>query len=110
LGAREAILRVHTKGKPLADDVDLRAIAEHTPGFSGADLANLVNEAALDATRAGADSISRHHFDVAYDKIVLGDPRESKLHPEEKRRVAVHEAGHAVVASFSEHSEPLRRV
>jgi len=110
LNAREAILKVHTKGKPLGADVDLRALAQSTPGFSGADLANLVNEAALSATRAGADSIVRRDFAAAYDKIVLGDPREGRLDAREKARVAVHEAGHAVVAYYSTECEPLARV
>jgi cell division protease FtsH len=110
LAARRSILEVHTKDKPLGSDVDLGTIAGSTPGFSGADLANLVNEATLGATRRGANAIERQDFRAAYDKIVLGDPRETKLDPEEKRRVAIHEAGHAVVAHFSEHSEPLQRV
>jgi cell division protease FtsH len=110
LGARKAILMVHTKDTPLAADVDLELVARNTPGFSGADLANLVNEAALGATRRGADAIEPRDFTEAYDKIVLGDPRETKLDPAEKRRVAVHEAGHAVVSHFSEHGEPLHRV
>jgi cell division protease FtsH len=110
LRARRAILDVHTRGKPLAADVNLDSIASNTPGFSGADLANLVNEAALNATRRGADAIGQDDFTQAYDKIVLGDPRETKLDAEEKRRVAVHESGHAIAAHFSEHSEPLHRV
>jgi cell division protease FtsH len=110
LGARKAILMVHTKDTPLSAEVDLELIARNTPGFSGADLANLVNEAALGATRRGADSIEPRDFTDAYDKIVLGDPRETKLDPAEKRRVAVHEAGHAVAAHFCEHCEPLHRV
>lgn len=110
LSARRAILGVHTKDKPLASDLDLDAVAENTPGFSGADLANLVNEAALGATRRGAESISNQDFSAAFDKIVLGDPSEAKLAPQEKRRVALHEAGHAVTAYFSEESEPLHRV
>jgi cell division protease FtsH len=110
LAARRAILAVHTRGKPLASDVDLERIAETTPGFSGADLENLVNEAALHATRMGAGAISTADFNAAYDKVVLGDPRESMLDPKEKKRVAVHEAGHALVGHFSEHSEPLHRV
>jgi cell division protease FtsH len=108
--ARLSILRVHTKDKPLAPDVDLAVVARNTPGFSGADLANLANEAALDATRRGADAVEAKDFSTAQDKIVLGDPREAKLDPEEKRRVAVHESGHAVVAHFMEHAEPLRRI
>src|SRR5690606_33089563 len=91
-------------------DVDLQQIAANTPGFSGADLANLVNEAALNATRRGAEAIERRDFTAAYDKIVLGDLRETKLDPQEKRRVAVHESGHAVVAHFSPNAEPLERV
>ena len=108
--ARRAILGVHTKDKPLAEDVDLDAVAKNTPGFSGADLANLVNEAALGATRRGAEAIEKRDFLAAYDKIVLGDPRETKLDPTEKRRVAVHEAGHAVVAHFTAGAEPPERV
>jgi cell division protease FtsH len=110
LEARRAILDVHTRDKPLGPDVDLNQVARDTPGFSGADLANLVNEAALAATRSDAEVISHQDFNSAYEKIVLGDPRESKLHPDEKRRVAVHESGHAITAHFSPHSEPLRRV
>ena len=110
LEAREAILKVHTRDKPLAGDVNLVSLAKDTPGFSGADLANLANEAALHATRRDADSITAEDFRAAYDKIVLGDLRESKLDREEKRRVAIHEAGHAVTAHFSPHAEPLRRV
>ena len=110
LGARRAILEVHTRGKPLGPDVDLQQVAAGTPGFSGADLANLVNEAALNATRRGAEAIEKRDFTAAYDKIVLGDLRETKLDPHEKRRIAVHESGHAVVAHFSPHAEPLERV
>jgi cell division protease FtsH len=110
LGARRAILEVHTRGMPLAPDVDLGKIAANTPGFSGADLANLVNEAALNATRRGVDALEKIDFTSAYDKIVLGDLRETKLDPQEKTRVAIHEAGHAVVAHFSPNAEPLERV
>jgi cell division protease FtsH len=110
LGARRAILDVHVNHKPLGKDVDLDSVARNTPGFSGADLANLVNEAALNATRRGAESVDAIDFSSAYDKIVLGDPREAKLLGDEKRRVAVHEAGHAVVARFSPDTELLQRV
>ena len=110
LAARQAILAVHAKGKPLALDVNLQGVAQNTPGFSGADLANLVNEAALSATREGRESITTADFTEAFDKIVLGDPREAKLDVEEKRRVAIHEAGHAVVAAFSPEAEPPHRV
>jgi cell division protease FtsH len=110
LEARRAILDVHTRDKPVAPEVDLDQLARDTPGFSGADLANLVNEAALGATRSDAELIRQRDFDAAYEKIVLGDPREGKLHPDEKRRVAVHESGHAIAAHFGPYSEPLRRV
>jgi cell division protease FtsH len=109
-GARRAILSVHTKGKPLAPDVDLGAMAAATAGFSGADLANLANEAALAATRRRAAQIARDDFSTAFDKIVLGDPREGQLRPAEKRRVAVHEGGHAVLAWVTPEAEGLRRV
>ena len=85
-------------------------VAQNTPGFSGADLANLVNEAALSATRKGRENIAADDFAEAFDKIVLGDLREAKLDAKEKRRVAVHESGHAVVARFSADAEPLHRV
>jgi len=110
LDARRAILTVHVKNKPIAPDVDLDALARNTPGFSGADLANLANEAALSATRRGVDSIEARDFRAAYDKIVLGDLRESKLDTKEKHRVAIHEAGHAIVTHASPHAEPLHRI
>ncbi len=110
LAARRAILDVHVRGKPLGPDVDLDNVAANTPGFSGADLANLVNEAALGATRRGTEAIEQRDFTSAFDKIVLGELRETKLDPVEKHRVAVHEAGHAVMAHFSKDAEPLQRV
>ena len=108
--ARLAILAVHTRDKPLSGDVSLEEVAEQTPGFSGADLANLTNEAALAATRRGADVIERADFFEAQDKIMLGDPRETRLSVDDKRRVAVHEGGHAVVAHYTPGSRPLKRV
>jgi cell division protease FtsH len=108
--ARRAILAVHSRNKPLDQDVNLDSVADNTPGFSGADLANLVNEAALSATRRHADKISAYDFTEAYDKIVLGDLRESVLDADEKHRVAVHESGHALLAHFTEGAEPLERV
>jgi len=108
--SRKAILGVHTKGKPLAADVDLEQIAATTAGFSGADLANLANEAALVATRRRAGAITRADFSAAYDKLVLGDPREGKLRAVEKKRVAIHESGHAVIAWATPEAEPLNRV
>jgi cell division protease FtsH len=108
--ARQAILEVHTRKKPLATDVSLAAVAASTPGFSGADLANLVNEAAILATRRGAAAIAAEDFWAAQDKIEVGDPRDSPLSPAEKRRIAVHESGHALVAHLSPSAEPVKRV
>ncbi|HKN47472.1 MAG TPA: ATP-dependent metallopeptidase FtsH/Yme1/Tma family protein, partial [Candidatus Polarisedimenticolia bacterium] len=99
LKERAAILAVHVTTKKLAPDADLQVVARGTPGFSGADLANLVNEAAIVAVRAGRDTISRADFDEARDRILLGRREASNaLLPEEKHAVAVHEAGHALVA------------
>ena len=108
--ARLAILRVHTRQKPLGPDVSLSDLARATPGFSGADLANLCNEAALIAVRRGADALAQRDFSAAMDKVLLGDPRETLLDPVERQRVATHEAGHAIVAHFTRGAEPLRRV
>ncbi|HET9623801.1 MAG TPA: ATP-dependent zinc metalloprotease FtsH, partial [Kofleriaceae bacterium] len=110
LAARRDILAVHVRGKPLAASVDLGELAAMTPGFSGADLANLVNEAALHAVRERRDQIERADVSAAYDKIVLGDPRDAHLSERERRRVATHEAGHAVVAWALPGAEPLRRI
>jgi cell division protease FtsH len=108
--ARVAILKVHTREIPLTPDVSLEELASATPGFSGADLANLANEAALAAARRGAQAVAKADFSAAMDKITLGDPRETLLSPEERRRVAAHESGHAIVAWFTEDAEPLHRV
>jgi len=108
--ARKAILEVHTRNKPLGPDVSLEVLAALTPGFSGADLANLVNEAAILATRRSATSIGAEDFADAQEKIEVGDPRETPLSPAEKQRIAVHESGHALVAHLAEHAEPVRRV
>jgi cell division protease FtsH len=108
--AREAILKVHVRGIPLAPDVRLEGLAQRTAGFSGADLANLANEAALHAARRAGQSVDARDFAAAMDKIVLGDPRETLLDPDERRRVASHESGHAIVAWFTERAEPLQRV
>ena len=108
--ARRAILGVHTRGKPLSPDVDLDRVASSTVGFSGADLENLANEAALAASRRGGERLTRDDFSSAYDKIVLGDPRETKLGDAEKMRVAVHESGHAIVAWSAPEAAPLNRV
>jgi cell division protease FtsH len=108
---RTAILAVHCRGKKLAPDVNLDVIARGTPGFSGADLANLTNEAAIVAVRDGRDTLTAADFDAARDRIILGR-RESTnvLLPEEKHAVAVHESGHALVAALSEHADPVAKV
>ena len=101
---RRAILEVHARGKQLGGDVDLDVVARGTPGFSGADLANLVNEAAIFAVRASREVISAVDFSEARDRILLGRRDSSNaLLPDEKRAVAVHESGHALVAAISEH-------
>jgi cell division protease FtsH len=110
LAARRAILAVHVKGIPLNDDVDLQRVAQNTVGFSGADLANLANEAALSATRQARDTVLNADFAAAFDKIVLGDPRETKLNSKEKNRIAIHESGHALVAQYSIETDPPNRV
>ena len=108
---RAAILAVHCRGKKLAGDVDLSAVARGTPGFSGADLANLVNEAAIVAVRDGRDVITASDFDEARDRLILGRREGSNvLLPEEKHAVAVHESGHALVAALSEHADPVAKV
>jgi len=108
--ARQAILAVHTRKVPLADDVDLDFIAGETPGFSGADLKNLVNESAMAAAREGVPQIAMRHFDEMRDKILMGPARTLAIHPEEKHRLAVHEAGHTAVAHYVEKADPLYKV
>jgi cell division protease FtsH len=108
---RAAILAVHAKGKKLGPDVILEVVARGTPGFSGADLANLVNEAAIVAVRAGRDTLQASDFQEARDRILLGRREASNaLMPEEKRAVAVHESGHALVAALSEKADPVAKV
>jgi len=111
LSERAAILAVHCRGKQLAPNVDLNAVARGTPGFSGADLANLVNEAAIFAVRSARTVITQADFDAARDRIILGRREDSNvLLPEEKQSVAVHEAGHAMVAALSPHADPVAKV
>ncbi|MGH9867361.1 MAG: ATP-dependent zinc metalloprotease FtsH [Candidatus Polarisedimenticolia bacterium] len=108
---REEIMRVHTRKIPLADDVDISVLARGTPGFSGADLANLVNEAALTAARDGKRSVSMRDFEGAKDKVLMGTERKSMvISEEEKRTTAFHEAGHALVACMHPHSDPIHKV
>jgi cell division protease FtsH len=108
---REEILRVHTRKVPLSDDVDLSVIARGTPGFSGADLANLVNEAALWAARQGRKLVMMADFEMSKDKVLMGVERKSMiLSEEEKRNTAYHEAGHALVAAMTPGTDPLHKV
>ncbi len=108
---REAILQVHAKGKPLADDVSLELIARRTPGFSGADLANLLNEAALLAARRGRSVVAADEVEDAIDRVIAGPERRTRvLAPNVKRVVAYHEAGHALVGHALEHCDPIHRV
>ena len=108
---RAAILKVHAKGKQLAPDVDLDAVSRGTPGFSGADLANLINEAAIVAVRDNRDIITASDFNEARDRLLLGRREASNaLMPSEKYAVAVHESGHAIVAALSEHADPVTKV
>src|SRR5499426_3798358 len=111
LRGRLAILQVHTKRVNLASDVDLEVIARGTPGFVGADLQNLVNEAALLAARRDANQVHRVDFEAAKDKVVLGTERKSLImSDEDKRSTAYHEAGHALVALLSPHADPVHKV
>jgi cell division protease FtsH len=111
LAGRIGILQVHTRSVPLADDVSLETIARGTPGFAGADLANLVNEAALVAARRGKKKVEMADFEYAKDKVLMGAERKSLvLTDEEKRVTAFHEAGHAIVAAFLPGHDPLHKV
>jgi cell division protease FtsH len=110
LKGRQAILALHAGAKPLAPEVDLAAIAAHTAGFSGADLANVVNEAALLATRRSATAIAAADFSEAVERVVAGPQRSRILTPADKRRVAVHEAGHAVVAASTAGAAQVTKV
>ncbi|MDP1819862.1 MAG: ATP-dependent zinc metalloprotease FtsH [Acidimicrobiales bacterium] len=108
---RQAILRVHSKSKRLSPDVDLEVVARGTPGMSGADLANLVNEAALFAVRAGEQEIFMRHFEMARDRVLMGQRRESMaLADKEKEAIAYHEAGHAVAAAVLPNADPVHKV
>jgi cell division protease FtsH len=98
---------VHTRKVPLGSDVDLVQVAAGTPGFSGADLKNLVNEAAMAAARDGLPAVSRGQLDEMRDKLMMGSVRTLAIQPEERRRLAVHEAGHTAVAHFAPHADPL---
>jgi cell division protease FtsH len=108
---REEILRVHTRKIPLAEDVDLSVLARGTPGFSGADLANMVNEAALSAARQNRKAVLHYDFELAKDKVLMGVERKSMiLSDEEKKVTAYHEAGHAMIAVTLPNSDPVHKV
>ncbi|MCK5360078.1 MAG: cell division protein FtsH, partial [Gammaproteobacteria bacterium] len=108
---REQILKVHMRKVPMDDDVDASIIARGTPGFSGADLANLINEASLFAARANLRTVKMEQFELAKDKIIMGTERRSLIMPEEERRnTAYHESGHAVVAKMLPDTDPVHKV
>ena len=108
---REEILRVHVKKVPVSDDTNLNVLARGTPGFSGADLANMVNEAALSAARMNRKQVTMYDFELAKDKVLMGAERKSMLLTDEEKRVtAYHEAGHALVSFMREHSDPIHKV
>jgi cell division protease FtsH len=111
IAGRAAILRVHARGKPVSSQVDFEAVARSTPGFSGADLANAVNEAALLAARRGGPKIEQADLDAAVEKVVAGPERKSRrLSDLEKRRVAYHETGHALVAAHCKDADPVHKI
>jgi cell division protease FtsH len=108
---REGIIKVHTRKIPLSDDVDIHVLARGTPGFTGADLANLVNEAALNAARYAQKGVTMADFETAKDKVLMGVERKSLMISEEERRsTAFHEAGHALVAALVPHTDPIHKV
>lgn len=108
--ARAAILAVHVRKVPLANDVDLDQLAARTIGFSGADLKNLVNEAALTAARENLHEVNAHCFELARDRIILGEERDTKLTPKEREAVAYHECGHAIMAYYMPNADPLTKL
>ncbi len=111
INGRVSILKVHTNGKPLAKDVDLEVLAKGTVGFSGADLANLVNEAAILAARRNKDAISMQEFEESIDRVIAGPERKSrKISPKEKEITAYHEAGHALVARMLPNADPVHKI
>ncbi len=111
MGGRERILQVHAKGKPMTPEVDLRAVARRTPGFTGADLANVLNEAALLTARAGARLIDDKALDEAIDRVVAGPQKRSRIMNEKEKKItAYHEGGHALVAAALRHTDPVTKV
>ena len=111
LEGRDAILKLHARGKPLAPDVDLHKVAQETPGFSGADLANVINEAALLAARHDESKVSQKDMEDAAEKVVAGPERKSRrLSVQDKHRVAYHEVGHALVGTYSKHGDVVHKI
>ncbi len=111
VNGREAILKIHAKGKPLTPDVDLATIAKRTPGFTGADLANTLNESALLAARRNHTSIQMNDIEEALDRVMAGPERKSRImDPEERKVIAFHEAGHAIVGEMLENCDPVHKV
>jgi cell division protease FtsH len=111
LKGREQILRIHARGKPMEDDIELEVLARRTPGFTGADLANLVNEAALLAARHGKKKIDMRELDEAIERVISGPERKSRLiSEEEKRIIAYHEVGHALVGHVLPHTDPIHKI
>jgi cell division protease FtsH len=111
LKGREAILKIHARGKPMEDEIDLEVLARRTPGFTGADLANLVNEAALLAARHGKKKIDMQELDEAIERVISGPERKSRLiSDEEKRIIAFHEAGHALVGHLLPNTDPIHKI
>ena len=108
---REAVLKVHTKNKPLADDVSLEVLAKRTPGFTGADLENLANEAALLAVRKNKKAIEMEEFEEAITRVIAGPEKKSRVISEHDRKLtAYHEAGHAVVMKCLQNSDPVHEI
>ena len=107
---RIALLKVHTRKVPLAEDVDFQQLAAGTPGFSGADMKNLINEAAFNASRENCEQVSMKHFDESRDKLILGTVRTLAIQPEEHHRLAVHESGHTLLAYFLPNADSLYKV
>jgi len=107
---RMAIMQVHLRRVKTAEDVDLSALAAGTPGFSGADMKNLINEAAMLAARDNSEVVQMHHFEEARDKLLMGSVRTLAIQPDERHRLAIHEAGHTLVAYYLPHSDPLYKV
>ena len=108
---REAILKIHTRNKPLADDINLSVLAKRTAGFTGADLENLVNEAALLAARRGKNKITMEELEESIDRVIAGPQKKSRVVSErEKRMIAFHETGHAIVADYLPHTDPVHRI